>query len=234
LQELYRDSRPSFGVKLETYRQVKNMGRKYSDIDRAEELLAAYNAKKSYLGLSKTEKSAAYAVTAGASGGKRLRVGTEPGFLKVFGGEADAYVRCKLLSAANLKGDAATGETDTPLIAVVVNAVYATNLYATLTLPNLTAVTLISFPKVQGLLAKVSLTKRTGDVKLRTSRVTKRPYKAKASNTASCVFGALITGSTVATATYSAAVDVLKTALIGPGSEGLSVSFKPQGNISVA
>lgn len=209
------------------------MGRKYSDIDRAEELLAAYNAKKLYLAKSKIEKAAAYAATVKDSEGKRLRVGSQDGYVNVFG-SANSWVKSKLLSANDPKGDPANGETDAALITLVTNAVVGTtDKYAVTTLPTGASDTIIDIPKTQGLLAKVALTRRSGDTKSRKSRVTGRPYKAKTSNTASCVFGSLVNG-TATTGSYTSAVSVLTTALVPKGSEGLSISFRPQGNINVS
>lgn len=204
---------------------------RFGDIMRADELKAQKEAYEDYLKLPTAQKQAAYAAAASAGGGKRLRVGKQKGYVKLFGSD-DGYVQCNLLSSTNLNGDATSGETDTGLIGQLVAAVIGDAKYATTTKPSASGNSIVSGANLQGKLAKVILKKVDGTKVARTSRFTKRAYKAPTSNSASCVFGALIGGSTT-TGTYQAACDALRAALITAGAENLSVRFKPQGNIGI-
>jgi hypothetical protein len=206
------------------------MGR-FSDIMRAEQLMVQKRALDDYNRLDPVARAAAYATAAAVGGGKRLRVGKQPGWVKLFGSD-DGYVSCNLLSGNNLNGDATTGETDTGLITQLTGAVIGDGRYAVTTKPSAAGNSIVSGADMQGKLAKVFLTKKDGTKHARVSRFTRRPYKAPTTNTVSCVFGALV-GGTAATATYAAAVAALRAALIQPGAENLALRFKPQGNIGI-
>lgn len=209
---------------------------RFSDISRATELVAAKKAFDDWLALSPTAKQAAYKASTSKTS-KRLRRGSENGYVRLFGSQ-NGFVQCKLLSSQNVGGDAATGENNTPLITLVTNAVIGgSGKFATIVKPvgaETTSVTVLSGSgfNLQSKLACVSLKQSKGAVEDRVSRFTKRPYKAKGSDTASCVFGA---GDTSALESYAAVTAALKPILVpaGAAGEGLSVRFRPQGNISM-
>jgi hypothetical protein len=131
-----------------------------------------------------------------------------------------------------LNGDATTGETDNTFLATIIAAVIGDAKYATKTKPSASGNSILSGANLQGKLAKVTLKKSDATKKTRTSRFTGKRYTGAPSNSASCVFGSLI-GGTAVTGTYTAACDALRAALITSTSTGLSIQFKPQGNIGI-
>lgn len=206
------------------------MGR-FSDVLRADELKKQKDNYELWLKLSTAEKQAAYAAAVVEGGGKRLRVGSQRGYVKLFGSD-DGFVACKLLSSTNLNGDATNGETDTAFLNSIIAAVVGDAKYATTTKPSASGNSILSGANLQGKLAKVTLKKSDSTKKKRTSRFLKSTYTGAASNSASCVFGALL-GGTATTGTFQAACDVIRTTLIPAESQGLSIRFTPQGDINI-
>jgi hypothetical protein len=218
--------------KNKTYLKTLKFMARFGDVLRADELKAQKTAYEDWLKLPTAAKQAAYAASVLEGGGKRLRVGSRRGYVKLFGSD-DGYVACKLLSSTqNLTGDATTGETDAAFLSLIIAAVIGDAKYATTTKPSASGNSILSGANLQGKLAKVTLKKSDATKKERTSRFLKSKYKAPSSNSASCAFGALI-GGTATTGTYTAATEALRTALILPDSVGLSIRFTPQGNIGI-
>lgn len=206
---------------------------RFRDIARATELLKAKKAYDNWLDLEPTAKSAAY--KASTHNAKRLRTGKETGYIKLFDSDK-AWVECNLLSSSNLNMDATRGDTEATLLTLVIGKVIGADNYATIVKPDTATQSILSASglSLQSKLARVTVKKTTGDLIDRVSRFTNRPYKAKNSNAASCVFGAPVTSTTPELSTYGSVTNRLRAAVLPPGTEGLSIRFQPQGNINIS
>jgi len=207
---------------------------RFRDIARAEELVKAKKAYDAWLDLDAPAKAAAYKASIKGNA-KRLRTGRQKGYVKLFDSDK-AWVYCNLLSGTNLNMDATAGDSEPTLLTSIINKVIGPALYAVTVRPNIETQSVLSGAglNLQSKLAKVTLKKVSGDLVDRVSRFTNRPYRAKNSNAASCVFGSLVTGTTAEPGTYGSAVSALRAGLLPSlASEGLSIRFQPQGNISI-
>jgi hypothetical protein len=160
-----------------------------------------------------------------------MKTGRQIGYVQLFGSNKK-FVQCKLISDKNLP---AVGDADTSLLGILIAAVIPN--YAVTTKPIAAVAEAIlsgSDLGIQSKLARVSVKKSKELLHDKVSRFTKQTYKAKESNSASSAIGALI-GGTDTTITYNAAVAALKAVFkpAGTDTSSISISFRPQGNISL-
>ncbi len=194
---------------------------RYSDINRAEELLAAKNKLEAWRKLDKAAKAAAYRA---ARLGLKINVGFSPGYIKAFGETSDNfYWEAKLLAVPTAPPKADVEENNNALVTSVRTAVISAGAAAE-TKPTGTNVTVKKARKIE--LARVLCTLPKTQTKQTVSRTTGRPYTLVETDTVSCPFGASTAPNNVEASVREAIRTALKTS-----QPTARVSFKPQGYV---
>jgi hypothetical protein len=192
------------------------MGR-FSNINRAEELLAAKNKLDAWRKLDKAAKQAAYKA---ARMGLRTNIGRQVGYIQPFGTTGNFWYETKVLSPPQ---DPATPneENETSLINSIVAAIVgATGKRVITTVPTGANLIIKKARKIEFAKVRVQLT--SGASRETTSRFTAGKYRQIESKSASCSFGAIGAESeqTAQAAIIAAIKATLPTAII---------TFVPQG-----
>lgn len=192
---------------------------RFSDIERAEELLAAKAALEAWRKLSNTAKKAAYAQS---RMGLRTNTGKQFGFIRPFGGSDNFFYKTKVLATDG--GTPTAGEeNESSLINAVVGAVIqaAAGKGVMTNIPTGTNVVIKTAKKIE--FAKVRVQIPTTNTRQRISRFTNKSYTQREVKSVSCSFGAGTSTQTEQQA-REAILTALKTAL-----PTAIVTFKPQG-----
>ena len=197
------------------------MAARYSDINRAEQLMAAKTKLDAWRKLDAAAKSAAYKA---ARLGLKINVGHSTGYIKAFGEISDNfYWEARLLAVPTAPPKPEVEENNNSLITNVRTAVLGAG-GALETRPTGTNVTVKKAKKIE--LARVLCTLPKSQTKNTTARTTGRPYTQVESDTVSCPFGQSTAPNNVEQAVREAIRTALKTS-----QPTARVSFKPQGYV---
>lgn len=197
------------------------MGSRYSDINRAEQLMAAKTKLDAWRKLDAAAKSAAYKA---ARVGLKVNVGSSPGYIKPFGETTDNFFwEAKLLAVPTASPKPDVEENNNGLITNVRAAVIGAG-GAVETKPTGANIIVKRAKKIQLARVVVSLPKATS--KATTSRMTGRPYTLVETDTVSCPFGQGASPNNVEAAVQAAIRAALKTS-----QPTARVTFKPQGYV---
>ncbi|MCC3410011.1 MAG: hypothetical protein JGK17_31645 [Microcoleus sp. PH2017_10_PVI_O_A] len=192
------------------------MGR-YSDINRAEELLAAKNKLEAWRKLDGPAKKAAYKTS---RLGLRTNIGRQVGYIKPFGTSANFWYETKVLAPPD---DPATPneENETSLITTLVSAIIgATGKRVLTATPTGANLIIKKAKKIE--FAKVRVQASSGNSREATSRFTGNKYRQQEVKSVSCSFGMI--GDENEQTAREAIRAALKTAL-----PTAIISFTPQG-----
>lgn len=191
---------------------------RFSDIERAEELLAAKNQLETWRKLDRAAKQTAYA--ASMLGG-RTNVGRQIGWIKPFGETNNFWFETKVLAAPETP-PTPKEKTEISLINTLTGAIVAaTGKRVSTTAPTGTNLVIKRARKIQ--FARVKVIVPGNEVReSRVSRFTGIKYRQREVNSVSCVFGMLDTETEQAA--QNAIRASLKTAL-----PTAIISFVPQG-----
>jgi hypothetical protein len=194
---------------------------RYSDINRAEELLAAKNKLEAWRKLDKAAKRTAYKA---ARLGLKVNVGWTIGYIKAFGEVSDNfYWEAKLLAVPTAAPKPDVEENNNGLITNVRTAVIGAGA-ATETKPSGANVTIKKARKIE--LDRVICTLPKTQTRQTTARTTGLPYTQVEADTVSCPFGASTAPNNVEQAVKEAIRTALKTS-----QPTARVSFKSQGYV---
>jgi hypothetical protein len=203
------------------YTPRKKFMARYSDINRAEELLAAKNKLEAWRELDRAAKAAAYQA---ARLGLKVNVGSSIGYFKAFGEVSDNfYWESKLLAVPTAAPKPGVEENNNTLITNVRAAVIGAGAAAE-TKPTGTNVTVKKARKIE--LARVVCTLPKTLTRTTTARTTGRPYTQIETDSVTCPFGASTAPNNVEEAVRQAIRTALKTS-----QPTARVSFKPQGYV---
>jgi hypothetical protein len=185
---------------------------RYSDINKAEELLAAKNKLEAWRKLDRAAKRAAYRA---ARLGLKVNVGSTQGYIKAFGEVSDNfYWQANLLAVPTNPPKPDVEENNNALITRGV----------TETKPTAANVTVKKAKKIE--FARVICTLPKAQTRATTSRATGLPYTQVETDTVSCPFGQ----STAPNNVEQAVREVIRTAL-KTSQPTARVTFKPQGYV---
>jgi len=194
---------------------------RYSDINRAEELMAAKTKLEAWRKLDKAAKAAAYKA---ARLGLKINVGAGPGYIKAFGEISENfYWEAKILAVPTAPPKPDVEENNNSLITNVRAAVIGAG-GALETRPTGANVTVKRARKIE--LARVLCTLPKAQSKNTTARTTGLPYTQVETDTVSCPFGQSTAPNNVEQAVREAIRTALKTS-----QPTARVSFKPQGYV---
>jgi hypothetical protein len=195
---------------------------RYSDINRAEELLAAKNKLEAWRKLDRAAKATAYKAS---RLGLKVNVGSSIGYIKAFGEVSDKfYWEAKLLAVPTATAKPDVEENNNTLITSVRAAVIGAGAAAE-TKPTATDITVKKARKIE--LARVICTVPKTQTRTTTARTTGRPYTQVETDSVSCPFGA---GSTDANKVEQTVREAIRTAL-KTSQPNARVTFKPQGYV---
>ena len=193
---------------------------KYSDINKAEQLMAAKTKLDAWRKLDAAAKSALYKT---ARLGLRVNTGWDLGYFKPFGETGNFFWEARLLAVPTTAPKVGVEENNNGLITSVRTAVLA-SANAVVDKPTTANTVIRRAKKIQ--LARVLCTASKTQTKPTTSRITGRPYTLVEKDTVSCAFGQ---GATTGV-TESAAQGLIRTSLKN-SQPTARVSFKPQGYV---
>jgi hypothetical protein len=194
---------------------------RYSDINRAEELLAAKTKLEAWRKLDRAAKRAAYNA---ARLGLKVNVGSSIGYIKAFGEVSDNFHwESKLMAVPTAAPKPGVEENNNTLITSVRSAVIGAGA-ALETKPTGTNVTVKKARKIE--LARVICTLPKAQSRTTTARTTGLPYTQVETDSVSCAFGASTAPNNVEQAVREAIRTALKTS-----QPSARVSFKPQGYV---
>lgn len=194
---------------------------RYSDINRAEELMAAKNKLEAWRKLDRAAKAAAFKA---ARLGLKINVGWSPGYIKAFGEVSDNfYWEAKVLAVPTAPPKVDVEENNNSLITNVRTAVIGAAAVAE-TRPTGANVTVKKAKKIE--FARVLCTFPKAQSRTTTARTTGLPYTQVETDTVSCPFGQSAAPNNVELAVR----EVIRTAL-KTSQPTARVSFKPQGYV---
>ncbi|WP_019487453.1 hypothetical protein [Kamptonema formosum] len=200
------------------------MGR-YSDINRAEELLKAKEKLDLWLKKDRAEKQAAFAATQTATGNKRSNVGRTTAWIQPFGAPDKFFYETWIPGPGS--DPTPKQENANTIIAKVATAAREQG-KALIDEPTGANIIIQKARKIQ--FAKVNYSEVGAAVAGIVSRITGIPYSYNKTDSVSSNFGQAATGAISEQATQA----LLRTALLGATPTGTQrVSFKPQGDVSI-
>ena len=206
------------------------MGRPFSDIMRAEELMEAKTQYDAWLKKSRAEKSQLYQQKITQTGNRRSNVGKVTGYLIPFGVDTTKaiYARVKVLAPASsppTEGE----EAATTEINNLTTAIVGADKYATTTKPTTEGTTIAKVRNSE--LARVKYVEIGDTVPNMKSRITGRPYTYRRSDSVSCPFGRGIGGKSTLTSFEDVRDDIKEQSAIK--GDGKRLYFTRQGNVDI-
>lgn len=211
---------------------------KYSDIDRAKQLLAAKTKLDAWRDLEQAEKATLYQSQTAITGNKRNAVGKVEGFIIPFGYDPSKNIWLRVYFVGPSTGtltprQEAAATLITHASEIVYGGTAGTGVFGTLTKPTelASSITAYTGKNDAGKLARMTLRKKGARLENRiASRVTGLLYTYTKSDSVSCAFGQKVTGTTEQS--FASAMGDLKIAAKAKDSE-YTVSFRAQGVISI-
>lgn len=211
---------------------------KYSDIDKAKELLVAKTALDNWRDLGREAKIALMAAQKAKTGNKKTAVGVTTGYIRPFGYASTSKIWLKVNLLAQPTGtNLPSEELATTLITKLIGEVYVgstgTTKYGTTTKPATAGSSITGYQGKNDAskLARVTLRQKGDSLPDKiTSRVTGIPYRYTKYDAVSCAFGQDL--STTGIQSFADASSELETFLTD-NAPTHSVSFRAQGIITV-
>lgn len=206
------------------------MGRPFSDIMRAEELMLAKQEYDTWIKKSRAEKSTLYKAKITQTGNKRSNIGKTTGYLVPFGVDTTKaiYVKVKVLAPASdppTEGE----ESAATEITSLTNAIIGADKYAVTEKPGTAGTTIVNIKNSE--LARVKYVELGDVVPNMKSRITGRPYTYRRSNSVSCPFGRGLGGKDALKTYEAVSGDIEKNTTLKGDNKRLY--FTRQGNIDV-
>lgn len=211
---------------------------KYSDIDRARELLVAKTALDNWRDMGQAGKVAAYEATKSKTGNRKLATGTVEGYIRPFGYLANSKIFLKVDLTATYEGTPpANLQENNTLVTKLITEIYVGSTgatkYGTTTKPGTGShITGYQGKGDKSKLARITLRQKgTPLAEKIASRVTGVLYRYTPWDAVSCAFGQDLS-LTTGTQSFSAACGDLDV-LLKDLKAGFSTSYRSQGVITV-